>query len=664
MPNSSTKVDLNPEVSKGTYDNKRERIRETQDRFIRCEDSYEDELKDISDAFRAYVEVDEWPADKKKKREGEGKPTTDVARFTNVVDVLSGNQIIRRSQGRAVAFEKDDLLTADFVNIYLQYRRQKQEIDHLDSDLFRNGALASRSHREFYLKPNSKDGSMEVYCEERPPDEIFIEKPFRKYDASDALNTFHAQWLSVDTVKAMYGLSDEEAKDLETRQFDEGITMTESTHAAGDEYSYPSDKQPDKFYDREIRQVRLIRRWKKWNKTIFRVVNLINPRSLAEANIGEFDNKQEAMEAAAQFLEQIGQQVTEDQLRDMIDRDTKEAYSYHVISGRVELEWIEEAGDFVPIRHFFGYWVNGKASGLWKRTRDEIISLNFLWNKLIERLGTVGWMPLLLEDDALSEGTQMETALQNWRDMKVVSLAPGAIAKNKVKVEQDHSLQAIGPYISIVEFLTNNLEQKVGANDAFQGIAPGANTAGIAIERLQQRGAAVVEPLMDNFKRFQRASDKMEIMMLNRAYKQRPLHTVVKIERIVGGMIDGTLDGGLKAFGQALNEGSTGDADISIQRILDALDAMDYDIRIDSQAASPSLRIAGLQAMAQLAPVVQVPVPPEIGIELFDFLPEQLKRKWMEALAARGLVLSELPMQQPQPQQGTNGVLNPNGQTL
>jgi hypothetical protein len=626
---TKTDITLNTRVAQQT-EATADRIRSTQLAFMRVESAEGENLEEIHESFKSY-KADSWPEDKKRIRESEDKPTHDIARFPNIVDV---------------PFEKDDFQTATFLNLHHQYNRHRKNsfLDQKDTQVFKDGLISGRSHREYALRPNKQDGSFDIVRIERPADEIFIERPFREIDASDSPGHFHVQWKTPDWLKNRYKGKEIDWSGLEIRTKDTIPDRVEETHVL-DEYLYPSDERSEPFFDKEKLLVRMIRYWKKRYRTVFRVANLVNPRTVEDANLGIFRSRSEAFQFAIEFLGRIGGEINEQAVDDMITPEEEEYFSYHVISGRVELEWVKDWGDFVPIQHFFPYFANGTYHSLWNRLKDEIQGLNFLWSKLVERLGKIGWQPLLMEEDALAEGQNVTTGMKAWRDGKMVLLASGALNKGKVKIDQDHSLQAIGPYITMIQFMFQNLNEKSGANDPFRGVSPGANTAGIAIERLQQKGAAVVEPIFDNFRSFQRDDIYMEIEMLKRAYLKRPLFTILKMERIIGGATDEDS----QDFLQSLQEGkittAQGERDIDIEKILNLIGVVEYDISISQVAATASLRIASLQAIAQVVGATGIPVPPEVVIELSDFIPPEVKQKWL-----KGLQNMQVPTGETQPQ--------------
>lgn len=607
---------------------KEKRIRLTQRDFKKAVSDDETSQTEVKEGVKAY-ESNSWPEDIKTEREELKKPVGDIARFPNIVDVISGNQRQGRTEMSAFAFERDDFRTAEFANAYLKYRRQKQPLQHENSLGFQNGIITSRAHWEYFLKFNQKDGSLETIRVERPADEVYLERPFREYDGSDSPSTFHVQWTSIEQLEVIYGKVDKTKLEVRARESEE--RRVEKTHLE-DEYMFPSDSDPDLFFNKETEQVRLIRRWQRRFKNVFRVWRP-DADSLDNASLGVFDTKAEAKKEASKYLRASNiKNVNSD---DMISEEEKEFFSYHVISGRLELEWQEEWGDFVPFVHFWCYWANGKSHGLWGRLKDETQHLNFLFAKLEERLGKIGWMPLLLEEDALSEGTDFETAMEHWRDGSGVELASGAISRNKVKVEQDQSLQSIGPYVALVQFFFDNMERKVGATNAFQGESPGANTAGIAIEKLQSKASAVVEPVFDNFRRSLKMDAQIEIKMLDRAFQKRRFFTTMKMERVLGGMIERAPEKDpLQDFGAQLQEGtisipgSPEKQTFDVATILEKMALIEYDINIDETLSTQSLGISILQTIAQLGEVL--PAPPDVLIDLLGFagIPTSIVERW------------------------------------
>ena len=328
-------------------------------------------------------------------------------------------------------------------------------------------------------------------------------------------------------------------------------------------------------------------------------------------------------EATSNNIEIIANELIEEQIKD--------SFSFHHISGRVELNYVEDYGDFLPWTHMFCYFVDGRPGGLYERIKDLIQEVNFIHSKLMQRLGTVGKMPLGIERSALDMKEQ--AAKDAIEDGGIVFLKDGAISQGKFYVFEDKTLSSIPAYIGLEESLNNTIKELTGANDPLQGRSPGANTAGIALELLQRKGAALIAPIQDNFKRFKMESARMEINMLLRAHSIKPLWTSMKLSRIIGGMIDLRKENDplvqlLSNADSTTKEGDEQGIVTEINDMLIQLSAMEYDMTMDETITSPTLKMLTLQQLVQMFVQIGIAVPSQMIIGESE-LPQKTKDEFL-----------------------------------
>lgn len=625
-----------------------ERIKKTQSSFIR---EYAEQNKDMQREEKSYDAYfsDSWETDIKKQREAANLPVSDVARFASIVDTISGNERQNRSDVSVFPFENDDQQTADVANLYLKYRNRKESQWHEDSLAFINAIISKRAHYEYFLRNNPHDGSLETVRILRPASEVLVQKPFREITARDSKGTFHFQWVYVDDLKNQYkGKIPVEMLDYTPR---ERRPKTEITHLL-DAYDFPDD-QPDNrsmFYDGNRRMVRVIRHWRRYKKSIYRVLNP-SPINFNDILVTTEDSRRDALFAASNMLAERpelaleiiqntriavdGERITEVTNRnveivaaEMIEEQFKDVYSYQAISGRVELEHKDEWGDFLPWTHLFCYFADGKAGGLYDRIKDLIQEVNFIHAKLMQRLGTMGKMPIVMEEGV----TKMkdDAVRQAFEDGGVIWVEEGAIGSRRYDVLEDKTLNSIPPYLTLEESLNNTMKELTGANDPLQGRSPGANTAGIAIELLQRSGTALIAPMQDNFKRFKMENSRMEILMLVRAYELRPNWTSMKMLRVVGGMIQGDqsqfqkLQQVLQETDELTKDGDEQGMIVLMSRILKRMRSMEYDFTMEETVQSPTIRMMTLQMLANTARTLGFAIPPNTIINMTE-LPQKVK---------------------------------------
>jgi hypothetical protein len=637
----------NPEVQKSF-----QRVARTQQAFVREVKEQTDQLKEEEESSSAYFS-DSWNTDIKRKREAKGLPVSDVARFASVVDTISGNERQNRTDIQIFPFEKDDQLTADVGNLYLKYRDRKESHWHENSLGFVNAIVSKRAHFEFFLRNNPNDGSLETVRIQRPASEVFIQKPFTEITANDSRGTFHAQWVFVDDLKRQFG-NKIDVTLLDFTQPEQKPVFEISRLL--DAYDFPDRKNSDLFFKKaDKKMVRVVRWWEKRKKSVFRVLNPA-PTSFDEILIASESSRTKAVQLAVAFFseqpevainlvqntliqadgERIVEPTTENievVANEIIEEQFKDIYAFQAISGRVELDYVPEWGDFLPWAHLFCYFVDGKAGGLHERIKDLIQEVNFIHAKLSQRLGTMGKMPLVMEEGATNMDD--DAIRDNFEDGGVLKVVDGAVRQKRYEVLEDKTLSSIPAFITLEESLNNTIKELTGANDPLQGRSPGANTAGIAIDLLQRRGAALIAPIEDNYKRFRLESARIEIQMLLRAHNLRPNWTSMKLAKIVGGMLPRVgkaaepLAEMMEIKNQETPEGDDSGVVLLLNSILQKMSTMEYDFTVDEIIHSPTMRMTILQMLANTARVLGIPIDPSVVIESTE-LPQNAKDRLLQ----------------------------------
>jgi len=127
------------------------RISFVQNAFVREVKDNTDEVKEEEKANKAYFS-DSWEDEAKQKRVAKGLPVSDVARFSSIVDTISGNERQNRTDVLVHPFERNDQKIADFANNYLKYRDRKESQWHTNSLVYVDCIVSPRAHFEFYLE--------------------------------------------------------------------------------------------------------------------------------------------------------------------------------------------------------------------------------------------------------------------------------------------------------------------------------------------------------------------------------------------------------------------------------------------------------------------------------------------------------------------------------
>lgn len=639
------------------------RILATQSFFLGTVQSYAGDIEKNNTASDAYFS-DSWPKDVKRMREMKGLPVGDVARYSPIVDFVSGQERMQRADEYVFSTSDDTNLTADLLNAWLRYRRRRSRIHFLQSQVFHNGITGNRCHVEIAAVP-ARDGTFKIDWFVRPYWEVYVQTPFMRVDAKDAPGMFHAQWVTKSWLKSFY-----DGYDIPFDQLDWGKheMMPKHTTYRGDQYAQsaaagepPDIAYPDVFFDETKNLIRLIRYWQKRQKNIFQVLDPNPVSGTKKYVLRESKSKSEATRFAIQILIQGGADITGIEigrdgkleradmnaetrkvLRSIVRAYGKEYYSYHVVSGRVELEWEEDASDFLPWAHFFPYFVNGKYGGLFERVKDEAIFVNYMQNILIERMRRIGKMPIGIEEDALT--IPFHEMIKRYESEGFITFKQGTLSRGAVREFQDRSLNSVSAYLGLVEHLQNSMERKIGADKVQQGIKPDSNSSGKAIQLLQESGSALTAPVYDNFHNFKKTCTEIEIATLASQYRINSIQTAIKVLKVVKGVIrerktDPGMDnlkmmmqiGGNASLPEMGDEQGIAEMQLNkVMKILENIDNSEYTTEIDELQRSPSAKMQMLNMAIQISQMTGRPLPIQVAMSLTP-MAEHLKDLWVSS---------------------------------
>ncbi len=588
-----------------------ERIRESQYLFVQTIERLEEGLNDIDEARRAYF-GDAWPKGVRREREAQRLPTSDINEFASKADLISGVQRQSRRDVRLMPFEQDDERKSDLLGLWLKYVNKKNNAWYYNSEMFHEGLIVGRWHKE-YIWDFSKDPYGDLKFLLWPAADVLIDPDFTDYNTldGDAKFRFHVQWIEPRQLARRYKDTEIDWSGIEytgprTDDYRFGRSLVKDQD---DRYGFPSDRRPSLFWN-ERRWVRLIRLWRYDLKTVYRVIDAYAPKP-EMVHVGDFDKKREAelffLKMAAMGRDISGFYIIPEQTR---------YCSYHVISGRTELEWEPDIGDFWPWVDFFAIKMEGKVVGLWNRAKDRQQWINFLHSKLLERLGRLGHQPIFIEEGLTVDNINLSQAL---RDGQPIVTKEGTLSKGVMPfhIVEDSSLASIGPLISLEENLKTDMKNATGAGDVQSGRAPGSVTAASAFALLQEQGSKILQMYTDNAKMTLTIDARLQLLMLYKMYRERPNLVKMKLRRILGGMIKQESNQDLKDFFE--------DMPIDLDELLTSIRQLDYDVNEAESSGGTFERAMQLQELQLLRNGFGVVVPPETAIDAMSSLPAQTK---------------------------------------
>ena len=513
----------------------KDRVIETQSTYVRLFRMSEGQLEKIFESKNAYF-TDAWKRDTKAFRDQQALPSHNINIFAPEVDGVVGLERMNRRGLMLHPVERDDEQRAELLGIYLRHLEKVNKDFYCELDLYRTGLITARAHQELYWD-FSDDPFGELKSVNRPPEEILLDANMNDTDTlnGDITERVHMEWVDPREVTKRYGTKVDVSLLEDVDPDDRPRTTSKiSVQGVSDSYDYPSDRYRTFFWNKERRTIRLIRCWRRDNKEIFRLMDLNENLPVPElAHVDDFDTKDE-LEKYRMRLALIGRDVSE-----MIILKARVYYwSYHVISGRAELEWIPDVGRYAPWIDFFAITVDGRYAGLWNRVEDRQRWVNYTMSKLSERMGRLGHVPIFVRENSFVQNTNLSAAMRDGNPIVVREDAWRELQGSPPFYSApDRSLESISPLITLAQDMRQDAINSVGQGSVQRGANPPGVTAASALAILQQEGTKITSGYAQNLQLARANKAQLRLWMLLEQYKRTPELIKLKLERIFGSVL-------------------------------------------------------------------------------------------------------------------------------
>ena len=226
-------------------------------------------------------------------------------------------------------------------------------------------------------------------------------------------------------------------------------------------------------------------------------------------------------------------------------------------------------------------------------------------SKLESMLKRANWL-VITEEGALSAGVNMQKA----QDTGHITVKPGQMGKIQSWVNP--GLNFIGAYVTLIQHLVQMLTSAAGSEDAFRGKSPGAGSSGVSLALLRNQTAMIMQPMIDKLNETKRIIAKTQLQMI---YTWLP-DTV--IERIINQQINIDQNKGLSEKIKARESSNKPNIKESFRK----LGAIEHDVVFDETVSNPSMKLARLHALLEVANVMQTPPPMSLIMKLSDISKE------------------------------------------
>lgn len=611
----------------------RERIVHSQEIFIELYSRQKDELIKIEEGEKAFFNQ-AWPEEAKTWREAQKLPVHNINVFLPEVQKLIGGEQKNQRDLRILAVERDDEKHAELSTLILKHIGQASQDWYYDQMMFQQGIIAKRGHQELYWD-YADDVFGELKCVNRPASQVL-----RDIDANDPNSLFgdstvrvHMEWITTRDLERRY-----KGKEIDWS----GMTYTAphsrdtsgNTQVSGidDSYEFPCDQYPHYFWKTDKRWIRLIRIWQRDFKTAYRLLDL-NPEieTPEQVFVDDFDSEKEAEAAKVQAS------IDGRDIRYMVIQELQVPYwSYHVISGRTELEWKPDIGRYCPWVDFFAIYLNGRCAGLWDIIEDRQHYINYTNSKLTEAVGRSG-QPTVWRENSFVNDINPNTAIRDGQTIlvkaEVWDRLNGATPFHAVP---NRSLEYIGPLLNWVQEMKGDVHSMSNTGLVPAGASQGGVTAASALAILGQEQQKGTSSYGQNLLFTRALKARLRLYMLAQKFRETPTLIKWKLDKIFGSVISRDDNRELKTI--LLTK--MVDGGIDYDALMRSIRTMKYDLMLDDNLNSLIENQQQLQAL-QLAAQFGVEPDKETVVDILP-LTASIKDKMRKGLQTREKEIEEM----------------------
>lgn len=609
-----------PEKKEVADEEDKKKVQEVLALYATAREQEFDSYEDARDAFNFYYGKQWKDADRQVLRD-QGRPALTFNEIRPKIDLICGYQRRNRTDFNFLPVEGGDQRAADIIKIVVKNIMYLNEAEQEESSIFKDGTIGGRGNWNLYVDYD-KNIHGDITIERFPWDGVFY-GPHEKINCEDLEYLCKRRMYSLARLKSMYpDLADKFSQQLERYdnlndgELEEYSTSWKRVTKVKDEILLGSS---DVLIDISKRNMMIIECWRKK----FKRVNVIQ--------FGDFVyNAEKWNESDVRAVKELGARVYKRNTHVM--RVTK-------IAG---LELLEDefpdlaVNDFNVIPFYAykeKYMYQGKVHDAKDPQREENKRTSQMMD-IVNKTSNYGWF----FDEQTFANKQEENNFRKTASRAGFMSKLQSATNVPVKVEGSRVPTEV---IAMADNSAIKLRQIMNINEEMLGEGP-SGASGRAIQQRKLSGLVGNEFLFDNFSMSKKRVGRMLIKMIIDVY------TTERILRLIDSEAqrDQSMKIGSNPYfiidpetGQVV-----GDRRDEIREILENDELSKIDIVVDENPWSPSIRIEVFNTLVELMRVNPNAVPPQILMEMFPNLPEDIKNEALQAMQEQMRMQQEMEM--------------------
>lgn len=545
-----------------------------------------------------FYDGDQWPHDKKTEREANNRACLVLNYAQHFINKLCGTQRRQRGDIKYAPVGEGDGRVADAYSYAAKHVQEQCFYEREEAKVFKDAAVPGRGLFNLYVNfERSLQGDIVV---EHLPWFRAAFGEHEKEDLSDCEFLVKSRMYSLMKMKQLWpGKAEEIERDAEAFFEEPTAHMTYT----GDQYAQSENRNQiilgeDVLVDTVRKEYRVIECWRRKYEKVSVLVNLQDEFYLPAFRWNAKDI--ESVRLLPGFV--------------VVERNLPKIRITKVAGSKVLSD--EDPAD-LPVDDFFLVPVynekrGNKFYGKIEAIKDSQREVNYRRSQTVDignMMSSYGWF---IDDTIFPENEREKFKKLINKPGFVITLTQ--LERQPARVEGSKFPSEIANLIdmsanTIAQFLDTTVE------DA------GANTSGSAIHQRQQQKMLGHEQLFDNLAFAKRKVGRLLLHMIRKYYSPERILRILKNRSVREEIKLG--DQGLEDF-----------SDQEIVSMLETADAADYDVAVVESTWSPTSRMATFSVLSDLM-AKGAAIPPDLLIQLAPDIPEAIRQKMLESLAAQ-----------------------------
>ncbi len=447
--------------------------------------------------FERFYKGDQWDEEDRKLLESEGRPALTLNMVMATINVLLGEQQIRRAD---IRFKPEQGASEDAAFAYNKLWMSISEVndfDYVESDVFADGMIMERGFFDIRMNYDKNDGG-DIEIKALDPLDVLPDPHAKEYDPRSWSEVMTTRWYTLDEIEVQYG--SKKRKELEN-------TATSGAETYGpDSLAYDNNREVDEDlqqYDsldedekRRIKRVRVLDRQFKKAVPIYCLIN---------SETGE--------------IKELHPDWTDEEKVKVLADKLSMAY-YRKISQRIY--WVTSADSVVlqdqwsPYKSFtvipyYPYFRRGKAIGPIRNLISPQEQFNKLSSQELHVVNTTANSGWIVDVGALNGMTVDELREQGSKSGLVIEKNPNKIVE-KIK---PNSIPTGLDRISMKA--QQSIREISGINNALMGLE-GAEVSGVALAEKKNSGQIQIQVPMENLARTRKLLARKFVELIKEFY--------------------------------------------------------------------------------------------------------------------------------------------------